>query len=526
MTTFVSEAFEDGPAIEAALLKAQTAVQPQDLVNFVTDDDPQLSDSRTPTDHAASHAPSGSDPITPESIGAAATGHNHDGTYAAPSALTPIQSDLDVLKTFSYKPQGYRIGFAGDSIAQGIGKTDFQSSFIAWQQASENPLDIVWDSLLYSEGGYNFAIGGANTATILATQAPQIALRPPEVLFVNGGTNNGISTIALADAAFADINNLVNAAFAAGVKLIFIYPIIPKSANSGNATTVNSVSYFNARLLKLCQSDRRLTYLNPDPFLADGSSKFHLPRGVNGTIGGVSSDGTHLSGFGSYSQRNLFKDALPKSTRRTFAGNPGNIWNATSNPLGNVLGGSGYFIESGGLLNTVADPGLGKEWVATISNGFSVAPTLVDSDVFPGFKCQRLEISGTATSTNVGIKIEREYYNASIFLTETSWNYELYVRCKNFVNLPPPSVTMQTTGGAVLPIFYRQGGGSGLGMLPGDYLVPSDYTFYFRNPGPIITNVDNRKFDLEILLGSVSGAVVSGTMEIGMVSIHPAAFRA
>lgn len=39
--------------------------------------DSRLSDSRTPTAHATSHASAGSDPVTPAAIGASATGHTH-----------------------------------------------------------------------------------------------------------------------------------------------------------------------------------------------------------------------------------------------------------------------------------------------------------------------------------------------------------------------------------------------------------------------------------------------------------------
>lgn len=468
MTTFVSTEFPDGPSIESALKSAQTASQPADLL--------------------------------------------------------PLQADISALKEFSYRPKSYRVGFAGDSIGQGIGKTNFQSSFLAWHQAGEYPLNIVWDSQLYSEGGYNFAVGGANTSTILATQAPQIAARPPEILFVNGGTNNGISTIALADAAFADMQALINAALTAGVLAVIVYPIIPKDTNAGNATTVNSVAHFNNRLLKLCQSDRRLVYLNPDIYLANGMSKFHLPIGVSGTPGAVLTDGTHLSGYGSFVQRNILEGIFPKGTRRTFAGNPGNIWHATNNPLGNVLGASGYFIEGGGTLNAVSNAGVGKEWTVTAVSGLSVVPSIVESDVNPNFKCQRLEISGTASDANSLVRAQRTYYAAAIFSAETSWNYELYVRCKNFVNLPPPSVSFQTTGGSVQPVFYRQTGGSGVGLADCDYLSVNDYVFYFRNPGPIITNPDNRQFELQISVGTRSGAQASGILEFGLVSVHPAAF--
>ncbi|MDY0164292.1 hypothetical protein [Desulfobotulus sp.] len=61
---------------------------------IVASTDPRLSNARTPTNHAASHAAGQGDAITPVAIGAAAAGHNHDAAYDTKGAAAGVQSNL------------------------------------------------------------------------------------------------------------------------------------------------------------------------------------------------------------------------------------------------------------------------------------------------------------------------------------------------------------------------------------------------------------------------------------------------
>jgi hypothetical protein len=64
----------------AAHTSATTSVHGiANTANLVVTTDSRLSNARTPTSHAASHASAGSDPISASSIGAAPTSHSHSG---------------------------------------------------------------------------------------------------------------------------------------------------------------------------------------------------------------------------------------------------------------------------------------------------------------------------------------------------------------------------------------------------------------------------------------------------------------
>lgn len=74
-----------------SLSRLSSADDSSSAAEVVRHDDSRLSDDRDPTVHATTHATAGSDPVSPASIGASATSHDHAATYQ------PLDSDLTTI---------------------------------------------------------------------------------------------------------------------------------------------------------------------------------------------------------------------------------------------------------------------------------------------------------------------------------------------------------------------------------------------------------------------------------------------
>lgn len=453
--------------------------------------------------------------------------HNHDTLYSNIShthvnfaSLTHVHDVLEIENLnsnvyYNVNKNKLIVGFAGDSIGQGIGKTSFQSSFLAWAMFTDHPMNLYWDDRLYVDGGYNFAVGGANTATILETQLPQIQARTPDVLFINGGTNNGLSNLTQVTTAISEMTSLINGAINAGVQLVIVYPIIPRRTNDGNTISVQSVAEYNRRLNQLKSTN--VFILNSDPLLSNHSSKYHIPKGVDGEFEGVSTDGVHLSLYGNLVQKDLVKDIFPKSNRIIRATNAGDSWNATYNPNGNVLGSDGLMFDSGGELNGVSgNANVAKGWKLVNTGGLLVTPSLTTTS--SGFKAQSLVLLGTPIDTSDEIKFSIVKYNSGYFTTNTKFDFECVVSVTGFENLPMPEIVLLTSGGS--PTFQpiRISGGFGSGITKSNFIT-GNYTINAYNPIPIITNSSNRQFELQIKIGGFIGLPISGTITISNVGI-------
>lgn len=153
---------EAGTATSLRLWTAQRVSQAIAALSPVKGTDPRLSDARTPTQHATTHASGGTDPVSPASIGAATATHNHDTVYA-PLVHSHDHGTLTGLADDDH-PQ-YHTDARGDARYSLLGHTH------AAQAADWNTL--INKPATFAPSAHSHAIGDlpvATSGTVSATQ--------------------------------------------------------------------------------------------------------------------------------------------------------------------------------------------------------------------------------------------------------------------------------------------------------------------------------------------------------------------
>lgn len=119
-----------------------------DTADLVVDGDTRLSDARTPTVHAASHASAGADPVTPEAIGAYPdTGGQLDGDL--------ILFDQDATFTRSDGTGGFQVRTTDG--AEGFADYDYVGQVVVWSWSGAHFTGSQTGRQRWHGGGTTFA---------------------------------------------------------------------------------------------------------------------------------------------------------------------------------------------------------------------------------------------------------------------------------------------------------------------------------------------------------------------------------
>lgn len=425
-----------------------------------------------------------------------------------------ISSSSDSSIAYIKKPI---IGFAGDSISLAHGGSTggtlngFESAFY-WAIAKHYPCDVVVG------GAYQWAVGGKTSTQILSEQLASVTANPPTILVLNGGTNDA-SISANYGTTISNLQSFTTSAIAAGVKAVLILPFNPKNNVALSASEAAAVANINHAMQNFSAATAGAYFIDYVGSIIDPASTVFAPIGGNtGLEGAYTNDGLHHSTLGVRAIAPFLTPFLQEQCRprKPRAINQADIWSATNNTRGNMLGNAGCFVGTNGTLNSVPDAGIAAGWTVTTAQGITATPSLVTSSYIPGgHKAQKFDLSGTASGTGIFLTLSRVVFNASLFTGLPKLDFEAVIR-NNATGLQYIKSQLLVTGGS--SVGNSVGGGDSSNRAASD-LPTADETLFNFPPTLVQSVTGNNQIELRITLGIRTGVTISGSVEIAHAGV-------
>lgn len=290
-----------------------------------------------------------------------------------------------------------RIAFFGDSINAANGAFNINSPMF-WAQV-RNPRLYAFNNIPGSatRTGDNLAVSGSKSgdltngsggslwvaATAYAANAPdmntaiikdRLAAIRPDILFCIGPTNDQIANVGLNDS-FLNVKAVMEAADPA---YFLFMPTLPR-----NAVPSSYVFQMQALMKRWEMDDPRVRCLEAWDTFVDDTSTFFPIGAAGGDAGDLTYDGLHPGPLGARRLAPVFEAALDDiGVRRTSyrAVSQSGIYNAATNPYGNLLGTRGAMGGTGGTLGANASGTVATGWTLSTANAeVTVAGTANDS---------------------------------------------------------------------------------------------------------------------------------------------------
>jgi lysophospholipase L1-like esterase len=397
------------------------------------------------------------------------------------------------------------IAIAGDSVTgQNSGTTSRERlrdiGYMTWALA-------LCEQRVYFDKGWNFGVGGDNSADLLARINDVLAAGTDYVLVSIGG--NDVTQSITSDETCANLEAIWDACYAAGkfVLASMIYPRGPQTTYTAAHKT--KCARINNYIQQAQYRRERFEVLNPIPIFTDYSDGDGL------SLEYMTYDGIHPGTWGAWRLGRSIAEIINalEPPRDDMFFDPSNVWHATDNPYGNLLP-NGMLLGTGGSVSGGTGDVAASSQVDAVG-GLSVVASKVTSH--RGVPAQRFVISGTA---GVGVGQCALQQIAPDWPIGTDVEALCVVRVDASVNL----------AGLQFDIRIDRGAGGILYAMAGELTTMTDVQAMRLPDGswvgvmrtPVIT-IPADAIDVRVRIGAggYPGSTVSGAIEVSQIVLRP-----
>jgi lysophospholipase L1-like esterase len=284
--------------------------------------------------------------------------------------------DTTGLTSANLAARGIRICAIGDSLNE---HNHFRSSnfgswargVLSWVKALDPRFVFeTWVDAATSTGfnGDNLGVGSTTAAQIAVTMTAAIARRP-DVIYMNGGTNDMSSSTAT-EAVIASLLTAIDLAVASGIPVV--YEAVSARGTSGTGAWAagsdarKRYSYVNRRMRDELRKRRAAHFFDPNPYWAARVDPAVPITGYNKSGSAATVDPTHRSARGAYAVAvgllPLLQSLFPARGSWPFA-NADDVYDATINTKGAVT-------LNPLLLGTAGTHGTGSSGASGVATGW------------------------------------------------------------------------------------------------------------------------------------------------------------
>lgn len=383
-------------------------------------------------------------------------------------------------------------------------------------------------SMSRGKNAYNIARGGATSAEILQYTLPIVQSWDPmpDVLILNGGTNDGTYTNTA-----NNVIQFIQGARNAGIKIVGVMPMTPKDAMN-NQTALRQFLQANARIRNFVTKTDGCYLLDATSLFLDPQSATYQPIGAStGSYNATCIDGLHTSTRGAEAFAQVVDPLLQKMSAKRYPRALSHVdtWRFSDNRGGNVIESSGVmFPGTGGKLNNVTTLNVAQGWNVTTytvnaSTGVDQAPVAsigtCDYVNGAGHRSQVFNLDGLkANASGDVIRMTCQRYDSSLFTDYPDYDAELVVKV-NATNLSEVGFTVSIGGTIGSGMGAALGSGGGSDVKDCSMIKPSNEWVFLFPRRPVGTNPFQAAVDFIINVKTRSNEPLAGTIEFAHAGV-------